>query len=160
MIAEGKHLVRVIGYSIGENGSANIKFGTPSGESVVGFFSFTDGAREYTIQKLLTLGYAGKDGTDLAKGFGSSVLNEKDEFEIVVKHKEYMGKTSPTVMFVNKPGGGGKLKGLTIEEAKVKLASMSLAGDFAAARAKMPKTQPTVPNVAKQMIDDSEEMPF
>ena len=74
--------------------------GEHQGWRITGFFSFSEAAVDYTMEKLRNAGWQGDDISDL-----SSLCPSSTECSIVVRHEEYEGKTSAKVAFVNRSGG-------------------------------------------------------
>jgi len=84
------------------------KFSTGNGESeIVGFFSLTDAAAPYTVDKIKAMGYDGRNMLDLADG----TLLRDAECVIVVDHNEGSdGKVRAEVGWVYKAGSSGGLQ--------------------------------------------------
>jgi len=96
------------GFSKTSNGSAQFftKFKTEV-DTIVGYFSLSGGAAQYTVAKIKTMGFTGTDLNELTEG---DVLLG-NECEIVVSHKEHNGKIRAQVEWVN-PKGGAPIKRL------------------------------------------------
>lgn len=101
---------------------------------------FTDKAKLKTVETLIKVfGYKGDDGSDIANGIGSNVLNESQEYELVIEKEEYEGALHDKIRWVNLPGGGGgKIEKLDKEQAKVVFGGMNLKAEFLTIKQNMP----------------------
>lgn len=128
-------------------------------QRITWFGSFKDGARPYTVDTLVRMGFAGKNGAELAKGNGSGVLDQTKELEIVVGNEEYQGKTRARVKFVNIPGGGAFKEKMADGEAAVLMGGLNLEADFMEARSHVSAPKPAAP-VATQPSFTEDDLPF
>ena len=94
------------------------------------FGSFKDGARKFSIETLVRLGFKGKNGADLVRGNGSGVLDQTKDFEIVVANEAYEGKTRSKIKFVNLVGGSSFREKMSASEATVLMGGLNLEADF------------------------------
>lgn len=101
---------------------------------------FTEKAKEKTVETLIKIfKYQGDDGSDIANGIGSNVLNESQEYDLVIEKEEYNNELHDKIRWVNLPGsGGGKVEKLSKSEASVLLGGMSLKGEFLSQKQNMP----------------------
>ncbi len=109
LIPAGRYPAKSIDAQLGEAKSGNEQIGVCfqiqgdgvcSGRMLTGFFSFSDNAVDYTMEKLRNAGWQGDDLSDL-----SSLCPSEVECSIVVQHEDYEGKTNAKIAFVNKPDG-------------------------------------------------------
>lgn len=157
MVQPGKYLAKIEDYGFSEKGSAIVSFQTIEGDIIAWFGSFNGGAKEYTIQTLLKLGFRGKTGQELAQGKGSNWLDEGKDFEIVVVQEEYQGKKRNKIKYINIPGHQKELKKMSLDQAKIHVGGLNLAADFASERAKQPNQD--IKNYAPS-FNDNEGIPF
>jgi len=74
------------------------------GQTVVWFGFFTDKTWERTMESLRYCGWKGDDLSAIR-------VEDLDQLvELVVEHDEYQGDINARVAWVNRPGGGGRLK--------------------------------------------------
>lgn len=104
----GSYTAKVVesGLSTSKNGTdqVNVRFQTEHG-SVSGFFFLTDKAIEWTMKKLVAMGFTGDSLADLNNG-----AIDGNECTITVKHEEYNNEVKAKVDGVFKVGGGGVKK--------------------------------------------------
>lgn len=110
LIAQGRYRARAVDAQLGLSKSNSEQVGIGfeildegqyEGWHITGFFSFSDAAADYTLEKMRNAGWQGDDVSDL-----SSLCPAEGECVIVIRHEEYEGKTQVKVAFVNKPGTG------------------------------------------------------
>lgn len=161
----GSYEAKVIDFGImkSKNGSpmaaVMFEYKIPTGgtERITWFGSFNGGAREFTVETLIRLGFVGKNGAELNKGNGSGVLNQEKTFEVVLKNETYMDKTRTKVAFVNLPGGSAFKEKMADGDAAVLMGGMNLEADFMQARAHVGKVAPaqtTAPAMQQQMSEE------
>lgn len=129
MIPEGKHLARGRVLALKEVGKNNspmveVAFELASGEGSVRWGGFlTEGAEERTIESLRHMGWTGSDIGELERLMDAGKLS--NTVQVVVKHREYNGKTYPEVRFVNGIGGRGgkKLEGAALNDVAERIKS-------------------------------------
>lgn len=92
-----------------------VRFETQHG-SIVGYFSFSDAAVEYTIEKIRNMGF---QGDDLDALNGDCLIGNK--CSIVVDHEEYNGQMKAKVKFVNAFGQSREFKRDAAAAAKAKM---------------------------------------
>lgn len=114
--------------------------------------SFTDKAKEFTIEALIKAGFGGTDIEDLRKG--REMFHPDREVEIVIEPHTYNGKTSMRIAYVNLPGDRG-FKDLAPEATR----GVSFKGDFMAARQKLGSVATKTPPQARPDIHEA-DIPF
>lgn len=99
-------------------------------------------AKEKTIKTLVeVLGFKGTNGEEIANGIGSGVLNEDQEYDLVIENEEYKGKFYPKIKWINLQGqSGGKIGKLS--KAEVIQSGINITGDLLAMKQSMPKKAP------------------
>lgn len=116
---------------------------------------FSEAAKARTVKTLIEIfGYKGNTGEDIADGIGSNVLNESQEYELVVGKEEYNGEKHDKIQWVNLPGGGSKIEKLDKGKASVLLGGMNLKAEFLSA-----KQTATVGNATAKPTGD-DDIPF
>ena len=147
---EGTHAAEVVDHGITKSQSGTeqvaIKFQTAHGY-VTGWFPLTDRAVDYTIEKLVAIGFTGRSFSALNDG--RCMVGKK--CSITISHEVYEGKTRVKIKYVNPEGYEG----------------MEIKRDEAAARsvsrfdALLRKINP-VDAAATNRVDDpdDEEIPF
>lgn len=130
-------------------------------KNITWFGSFNGGAREFTVESLVRMGFTGKNGAELNGGKGSNVLNESMEFEIVIDNETYQGKTNARVKFINLPGGSDRFRQKMAErgEAAVLMGGLNLEADFMAARQKTKPQGSTAPAMQQPAFTEN-DIPF
>ena len=115
-----------LGYTSKGNEQMVVKFvlvgGPHDGQQITWFGFFSESCFDRTIQSLRTCGW---EGDDLSVMAGL----DANEVELVVEHNDYKGKVTPTVRWVNQPGGGAGMSPVQAknfaESVKQRIASMS-----------------------------------
>jgi hypothetical protein len=161
----GSYPAKIVDFGImkGKNGlpsaAVMFEFALPEGgtDRITWFGSFNGGAREFTIEALIRMGFTGKNGSELNKGNGSGILDQTKEFSIVLKNDTYQEKTRTKVAFVNLPGGSGFSEKMQDGEASVLMGGLNLEADFMQARKHVGKA---APEPAKQQAMSEEDMPW
>lgn len=176
MLIPGTYEATIVDYGIqikeGKAPSAMIKFSfmddmnTPQTINWFGSFNATINpgktmcAADITCAALAACGWTTNNPSNLAKGAGSGVLNEKMPVSITIANEEYNGKTTMKVKFINPVGGAGFREKITEADAVKAFAGMNLSGIAAKAREKYKKP---IPNMAPKKVngmDDDEIIPF
>lgn len=106
---EGSFNARVISRDLAESSQKKpqvvvgfeVLDGDQIGKHITGYFSLSEAAYRYTVEKLRIMGWQGVDLADL------STVGAAGPVEIVCKSEEYNGKVSMKVQFVNAPGRSG-----------------------------------------------------
>ncbi len=114
--------------------------GEYQGWHITGFFSFSDAAVDYTMEKMRNAGWQGDDVAAL-----ESLSPSQTDCSIVIKHEEYEGKVSAKVAFVN---NGGKVKmAAPLEGGQRQSFAARMRGKAIASRQSQPQAaQSTKPN--------------
>lgn len=104
---------------------------------------FSEKAKAKTVETLVKVfGYKGSTAEDIADGIGSNVLNESQEYELVIDKEEYNGEKHDKIQWVNLPGGGSKVEKLDKSKAGVLLGGMNLKAEFLSIKQAEPATKP------------------
>lgn len=104
---EGQFTATVLDHGLTTSNRGNtqlaVKFETEHGE-ITGWFAMTDKAIEYTMEKIIAMGYRQESLVGLNDG--RCLVGNK--CVITVAHQNYEDKTSAKVSFVNPEGYAGK----------------------------------------------------
>lgn len=148
MVKAGNYQARVVDHDLMKNADGSIKNATVTFEfmdtegkasRLTWFGNFNGGAAKITLETLMRLGFEMTSKEQLAllsrgQGEGQDLapiyLNTEEDFEIVVEHNTYNGKTSPRIKYINEPGRAS-LKRMTPDEAKVLTGGLNIDADLA-----------------------------
>lgn len=176
MIEPGTYVARILGGAFDKNKKGNlaigIQFGLKDRADKIWLVRYmTPDALEFTMKDLATLGFSSSPNTDENGRFGADQFSDPNkEFELVIDHETYEGKTRAKVKFVNEIGGGMKFGNLDPKSLKFELNSINFKAEIEAAKRKLGINSAAAPakkleNHAPQKkvepsFDENEEIPF
>lgn len=150
MLNQGTYIAKLTGYGIKMTNAGkpqiSCQFSIISDESVYNltwFGSFNEGkAQEMTIKTLVGVFELMCEPSEIetmlgriaAEGVESGLLNMDKDYQLVVEHDVYEGKTRPKIRWVNNPGSGQAFEKLAGDVFK----GMNLGGTVAAIKAQNP----------------------
>lgn len=154
MINQGTHLAKMTNYGIkvSSTGKPQIacQFQIIENDTVYNlswFGSFNEGkAQEMTIKTLISVMDLFCEPSEIesaldkiaSQGIESGLLNTDKDYQLVIEHETYEGKTRAKIKWVNNVGGSSNFEKLAQGEAKKMFAGLNLGGAVAAFKAANP----------------------
>jgi hypothetical protein len=150
-------LVKIIDYGISLTAAklpqVVVQFETGKGEKYTWYGSFKENSKEWTIKKLLTMGFSSDTLEPLANGMAGGALNHLQEYDITIEEKaDQNGQVRKQVAWINLPGQSAIRGKLEASDALNALKGLNLKGDILAAK----KSLPMMP----QQKTGTDEIPF
>lgn len=117
-----------------------VQFEMEGGAKITWFGSFKEKAKEWTIKKLLTMGFSADTLEPLAAGPAGGALNHLQEYELVIEESvDQNGKPRKQVSWINLPGQTALRGKLEASDALNAIKGLNLKGDIMAAKKALPQ---------------------
>jgi hypothetical protein len=175
VINPGTYRAKPVGGAFDKNKKGNLACGIKfdltdeavKGQQIWWVGYLTPAAIERTLDVTTLLGLSDAPKTDDSGRFDASQFaDQSKEFELVIEHEEYEGKTRARVKWVNEIGGGMKFGNLDPKSLAFELNSINFRAEVEAAKKRVgmkpaPKTQlKNHAPVQEPSFDSNEEIPF